>query len=302
MHISKLRRVWFSDPPPGNTPPAANPPANPPANQPTSIFAKEDTFEFVPGWQDKLPEELRPTAAKYQSLPALVKSYNELQKKLSTNSHPDAIKPPAADASDDDKTAFAKKLRFMLGASDKAEDYALQPAKAELKPYYEHEDAKAFLKMAHEKGWPKADAEAAVAWFAEKMAANDAKGDEMVKQHEKAYNDKLTEVFGAKKDQALVDAKRVVATIGSKDFTPDQLDVYPPELTIFLASLANSGAVSPKTLVSPEQFANKLSGIDMARDIQMNPNNPDHLAYITPSHPNHKAVVDRVLELNKQEG
>jgi len=279
--------------------PAGEPPADgadggtpPPADQ--SWFDPK-TLAFSEGWQDKLPEDfkdLRPTAAKYKTLPELVKANREAVQ-LATSKLDGYVKLPGKDAKPEEVVEFKKKLG--VPTDEKGYDFT-KPADEQIAKLYDAPEVADIRKLALDKGLTKDQAQGVVDLYISKKVDAEkafvAEGEKFIKE----YNDKIVEAWGDKKDQNLLDAKRVAVTIGGID--PNTLDTYPAELTLFLAKIAQGGVLKQDDLVSREQMGNKLKASDLARSIQTNKDDPEYEAYHDPNHPDHKRVFNKVLELN----
>lgn len=265
---------------------------DPPAEQP---WFDPKTLSFAEGWQDKLPEEhkdLRLTAAKYKTLPDLVKANREAVQ-MANSKLEGYIKMPGKDAKPEEIRAYYDKLG--VPADVKGYEFT-KPADAELAKLYDAPEIEEIRTVALAKGMTKDQAQSVVDLYVGKKAEAEksfmAEGEKFIKE----YQDKLTEVWGDKREANLLDAKRVAATIGGLD--PNALDTYPAELTLFLAKIAQGGLVKPDGLVTTEQLGNKIKPSDLAYDIQTNPKNPDYAAYHDPGHIDHKRVFAHVLDLN----
>lgn len=253
------------------------------------------TLSFTEGWQDKLPEEhkdLRLTAAKYKTLPDLVKANREAVQ-MANSKLEGYIKMPGKDAKPEEIRAYYDKL----GVPADAKGYEFtKPADAELAKLYDAPEIEEIRTVALAKGMTKDQAQSVVDLYVSKKVDADkafvAEGEKFIKE----YQDKLTEVWGDKREANLLDAKRVAATIGGID--PNTLDTYPAELTMFLAKIAQGGLVKPDGLVTAEQLSNKIKPSDLAYDIQTNPKNPEYDAYHDAGHINHEQVKRKVLDLN----
>jgi len=272
------------------TPPAGGV-TDPPAALP--LF-DEKTLTFREKWQDILPEDLRVTASKFTKLDDMAKSYANLEKMVGGKLEGYVKAPPAKDATPEQIAEYRKSI----GIPADAKEYEFtKPADEKLQKFYEGPNIEAIRELAVKGGFSKEQAQLVADLYATKEAEHTAS---LVSEGEKfvqAYDAEISKVFGDKKDAKLLDAKRVLVSMGNQ-LSPDELQFYPPAFTIFLAGLADSGAISPDKLVSREQIQNKVGTTDLAKDIQQNKSNPDHAAYWNQSDPRHKEVVAKVMKLN----
>jgi hypothetical protein len=243
---------------------------------------------FQPGWQDKLSEEYRPTAANYRDLPSLVKSLVET-KRMASGKLDGYIKVPGEGATPEEVAAYRK----AQGVPDAPDGYELKKPDGELGNFYNEEEVKAFAAKAAELGLTKAQAAGLM-----EMRLNISKEyDDREREEGRAFlaeRDKtFTEAWGTKKDAELVDAQRMLLTL-DHSLKPELVNFLEPKLVVALAAFAKK--LNPDTMVAKEQFENKLSPTSMSNDIVTNKSNPDYEAFHNPRHPNHAAVKQKVLD------
>jgi len=250
-------------------------------------FIGED-LSFTAGWQEKLPEELRPTAANYKDLPSLVKSLVHT-KQLASGKMDGYIKVPGEGATPEEVTAYRK----AQGVPDTPDAYELKKPEGELGNFYNEEEVKAFAAKAAELGLTKAQAAGLV-----EMRLNISKEyDDREREEGRAFlaeRDKVfTEAWGTKKDAELVDAQRMLLTL-DHTLKPELVNFLEPKLVVALAAFAKK--MNPDGMVSKERFENRLSPSSTSNDIITNPNNPDYKAFHDPRHANHATVKQKVLD------
>jgi hypothetical protein len=271
----------------GTPPPADPPPPSDPPPAEVKPLLGED-LSFAPGWQEKLPEEMRPTAANFKDLPSMVKSLIHT-KQLASGKMEGYIKVPGEGATPEEVAAYRK----AQGVPEKVEEYELKKPEGELGNFYNEEEVKAFAAKAAELGLTKAQAAGLM-----EMRLNIAKDyDDREREEGRTFiaeRDKtFTEAWGAKKDAELVDAQRMLLTL-DHSLKPELVNFLEPKLVVALAAFAKK--LNPDTMVSKEQFSNKLTASSQSQDIVGNPSNPDYAAFHDPRHPNHTAVKQKVLD------
>jgi hypothetical protein len=263
------------------------PPADPPPSDPPPSLLGED-LAFTPGWQDKLPEEMRPTAANYKDLPSLVKSLIHT-KQLASGKMEGYVKVPGEGATPEELAAFRK----VQGVPDSPDAYELKKPDGELGNFYNEEEVKAFAAKAAELGLTKTQAAALAEWRLGISKDYDDKereeGRTFIAERDKLFN----EAWGNKKEAELVDAQRMLLTL-DHSIDPKLVNFLEPKLVVALAAFAKK--LNPDTMVAKEQFENKLSPTSMSNDIVTNKSNPDYEAFHNPRHPNHAAVKQKVLD------
>ena len=258
--------------------------------KPRFHFIKDD-FTFEDGWQNNLPDAEfateKATLANYKSLPALAKALRESKTAAMAKA---GLKVPDEKSTPEERAAFAK----ALGVPDDPKEYGITKPEGELAQYFNEEAAAKFAATAKELGLTKPQAaklvEMQLAAYKEADAAQIALGQKQLTERDT----KLKEVWGAKVEEFSMDAQRVALTIG---LDPKELPYLPADVTIGLAKIA--ALISEDKMVGREQVHNKLTPASQGTDIISNKSNPDHEAYHTQSHPRHKEVVAKVLELMK---
>ncbi len=247
-----------------------------------------EDLSFTPGWQEKLPEEYRPTAANFKDLPSLMKSLVET-KRMASGKMEGYIKVPGEGATTEEVAAYRK----AQGVPDTPDGYELKKPEGELGNFYNEEEVKAFAAKAAELGLTKAQAAALAEW----RLGISKEFDDKEREEGRAFlaeRDKVfTENWGAKKDAELVDAQRMLLTL-DHSLDPKMVNFLEPKLVVALAAFAKK--LNPDTMVAKEQFENKLTPSSMSNDIVTNKSNPDYEAFHNPQHPNHKAVKQKVLD------
>lgn len=248
----------------------------------------DDKLSFTAGWQESLPEDLRPTAANYKDLPSLVKSLVHT-KQLASGKMDGYIKVPGEGATTEEVTAYRK----AQGVPDTPDAYELKKPEGELGNFYNEDEVKAFAAKAAELGLTKAQAAGLM-----DMRLNISKEyDDREREEGRTFlaeRDKVfTEAWGTKKDAELVDAQRMLLTL-DHSLDPKMVQFMEPKLVVALAAFAKK--LNPDTMVSKEKFENKLTPSSTSQDIISNPNNPDHKAFHDARHPNHAAVKQKVLD------
>lgn len=271
------------DPAPPADPP---PPSDPPPAEVKPLLGED--LSFAPGWQEKLPEEMRPTAANFKDLPSMVKSLIHT-KQLASGKMEGYIKVPGEGATPEEVAAYRK----AQGVPDAPDGYELKKPEGELGNFYNEEEVKAFAAKAAELGLTKAQAAALAEW---RMGIS-KEFDDKEREEGRAFlaeRDKVfTENWGAKKDAELVDAQRMLLAL-DHSLDPKMVNFLEPKLVVALAAFAKK--MNPDTMVSKEQFENKLTPSSLSNDIVTNKSNPDYEAFHNPQHPNHNAVKQKVLD------
>ena len=259
-----------------------------PADGGTPVSLLGDDLGFVQGWQEKLPADLQATAANFKTLPDLVKSLIHT-KQLASGKLDGYVKVPGADASAEDKAAFAK----VLGVPDKPEDYGFKKPDGELGNIYNEAQVTEFGKKAVELGLSKTQAEGLLQW---QLGLTKSYADSEIEEG-KTYlaerEAKLKEAFGTKVDAEVAEAQRVLATM-NPNIDIESVKTMDPQLVIGLATFAKR--MSPDSLVTVAAMGNKLSPTSAANDIISNPSNPDYAAWWDSTHINHAAVKAKVLD------
>lgn len=285
----KWHNQWEQQNMEGDAPPPADAPLPADAPPPADIkpLLGED-LAFSPGWQDKLPEDMRPTAANYKDLPSLVKSLIHT-KQLASGKMDGYIKVPGNDATPEEISAYRK----AQGVPEKVEDYELTKPEGELGNFYNEEEVKAFATKAAELGLTKAQAAGLI-----EMRLNIAKGyDDKEREEGRTFlaeRDKvLNEAWGNKKEAELVDAQRMLLTL-DHSLDPKMVQFMEPKLVVALAAFAKK--LNQDDMVSRERFSNMLAPSSASQDIIANPDNPDYKAFHDARHPNHAAVKQKVLD------
>jgi hypothetical protein len=235
---------------------------------------------------------LQPSAAKFKNLTDFVKSYKHAEQTMSGKLD-GYIKPPAADATPEDRNAFLKSIG--IAAPEKPEDYALKPE--DNSPHaaaYNAEHAKAAEKLFHGIGLTGEQAKALFNFQLEASAA--AMADEAREGREflDTRTKELNQMFGQNASAAVTKAKQMYATIDPNADLTD-VDILGASFVAGLARLADR--LSPDILANQQQIGNKLSGSAQAMDIISNPSNADYAAYHDNMHPQHKAITAKVLAL-----
>ena len=235
-----------------------------------------------------MPEELRATGGNYKTLPELTKALREAKQALSGKVE-GMVKVPGENATEAEKLAFAK----ALGVPASATDYKIAKPDGELGNFFNEKEANEFAIEAHKLGLTPAQANGLLAWrlnVAKSMDdAERADGQKYLAERE----DTLKKAWGNHYDQEMVNAQRMLATM-DHTLGKEDLQFLPAKLVIALASMTHK--LSPDTLVTQAAVHNRMSPRDVSNDIISNKNNPDHEAYHNSTHPNHQAVVAKVLE------
>lgn len=247
-----------------------------------------EDFSFRQGWQEVLPEEYRATGANFKSLPDVMKSLVET-KRLASGKLEGMVKLPGEGATPEELAAFHR----ALGVPEKPEDYGLTKPEGEAAKLWNEEEVNAFLKEAHSKGIPKAQAEWLVNYQITQRAAAMQKEMEEGRAFMQQRDAELRAAFGNNAEKEMNAAKRVLMTI-DPSYNLDEMQFLPAKLVIGLASFARK--MHPDTLVSETQFNNQLKPSDVGTAIISDPTNPDYKAYHDPVHPQHEAVVKKVLD------
>lgn len=259
-----------------------------PTPDPTPAPLIGEDFSFRAGWQEVLPEEHRATAANFKSLPDVVKSLVET-KRLASGKLEGMIKLPGENATPEEISAFNR----ARGVPEKPEDYGLAKPEGEIGKLWSDEAVSAFVKEAHAKGLSKAETQWLIEYQLNQQHQTLQKDLEEGRKFNEARDAELKSAFGPRVEQEMNDAKRVLLTI-DPTFNLEDVQFLPAKLVIGLASFAKK--MNPDTLVSQTQFNNRLSPSDMGTDIISNPSNPDYAAYHDATHPQHAAIVKRVLD------
>jgi hypothetical protein len=255
-------------------------------NTPPPLLGED--LSFTPGWQEKLPEEYRPTAANFKDLPSLMKSLVET-KRMASGKLEGYIKVPGESATPEELAAYRK----AQGVPDSPDAYELKKPEGELGNYYNEEEVKAFAAKAAELGLTKQQAAALAEWRLNISKDYDDKEREEGRAFLAERDKVFTEAWGGKKEAELVDAQRMLLTL-DHSLKPELVNFLEPKLVVALAAFAKK--LNPDTMVAKEQFENKLSPTSMSNDIVTNKSNPDYEAFHNPRHPNHAAVKQKVLD------
>lgn len=265
-----------------------------PADNPWSGLVG-DGGSFREGWQETLPEDLRPSASNFKDLPTLVKAFQDNQRAARAKTE-GMVRVPCADATPEDIAAF----RRAQGIPDAPDGYGLKDVKAPEGIAFDEAKLAAFATKAHELGLHPKAAQELLAWHAQDTALAMQAQQQQYQQAVEADNARLKEVFGSHYEAKMTDFARVSQALGIDPKAVQGGDLTPSDVVIALAKLAPMFA--PDKLPSAESVSNALSPGDQARDIQTNPNNPLYAAYRDSAHPNHKMALDQVMSLLQRAG
>lgn len=232
--------------------------------------------------------------SKYKDLPGLIKVAEDSRRQLSQRMD-GYVKLPGEDASDEEIAAYREKV----GIPEAADGYEFTlPEHVQIPQGIEvtAERQDAFAEFAHEAGLTKQQAERAFSFLVESELRD---YDALQRENEtaaEADRKELHDVWGADYESRLHDAKRVASSYGIDPNDP-VLDL--PRVAMAFAGIASSISESKLTNV-PTQAADLSYGAQ-AKDIIRNESNPEHDAYHDRSHPQHNAVVQKVLELQRRQ-
>lgn len=274
-------------------PPAgqAAPPATPPA-----IFG-ETPGQFAPEWFRHVPgmEEYAATAANFTDLPNVFKSLRHATAMASGKA---GIKPLAADANEEQRTAWDAEVRKLLGVPDKGdiEAYALKPA--ELPPGTQWNEARAqkLAEAAHAHGMtPKQAAAMQGLYLAIQEEETAAEAERYKAGFEKEQAD-LKAAFGDKLNSTINSAQRAALAL---NIPADVLDPQSPNFmalssTQLIQTFAKLSEALGESRLPSANAVQHLSPQDQAADIINNPANPLHAAFHRGDQ-NANATVDRLL-------
>lgn len=279
----------MSDQTVNETPPVA--PTPPPAAGPYSGFVGDDG-SFAADWADKLPEDLRPYApsvATYKNLPELVKGHGELKKRLGAP----GVKVPGEGATPEEVTAF----RRAIGAPDTPDGYGLGKAPEGFQGEYDAETGQKLAGLLHKHHANPALAKELIALDLERAKVWQEASEREQAEYDSAESAKLTKAWGVDQDRGWEEAKKAAGAFG---IDLDKATVA--DLAIGFrkayAALAEDGSARKALGLTEDSLA--LMGnnpMTRAEDIQCNPENPLHAAYVDERHPNHQAVRSQVHRL-----
>ena len=285
--------------PPAPTPaPPAPPTPEPPQAQPwhAALFA-DDSGKFAPDWTSKLPESLgdyRAMAAQYPDLATLLKSHRDNMQAARSK----GLKLPGEHATPEEQQAFQAELRKVRGAPETPDAYDI-PAPEGLPEGTDWKTATAeFRAVAHELGLTPAEAQRLAAFDMQRQKAAQDQAAQMRQGFIEADQAELRKRHGDNANAILSEARQAAA-----EYLP--AEAFDPTSDAFIGVAAVDAFAALATKLRPAghipapSVAN-LSPADLARDIQTNPNNPDHAAFISSSHPRHSAVAAKVTALWKQ--
>lgn len=245
--------------------------------------------KFKEGWQNELPkeyDELKPTLANFRDFHSFSKSHRDNM--TAARSKLDGmVKVPGADATAEEKAAFAK----ALGVPDDAKGYDFSKIALPDGVTAEQIGLDKFAEIAHKTGAPPGVAAEFAAAFVNHLGEQREQfrkeGQEFLAKSETT----LRNAFGSNYEKRMQDAQRAASSLG---VNPDLLKVLEPEVTLAFARVTEM--VSEDKLISPNQFQNKLSPQSQADAIRNDVNGP----YWNPAHPQHKEYVARLNELMAQ--
>jgi hypothetical protein len=259
--------------------------------QQTPVPLISDDLTFRDGWQETLTEEHRAEAAKFKTLPDLIKSYRHWQT-IASGKLDGMVKVPGEGATPEEVAAFNR----ARGVPDKLEDYGITKPEGEMAKLWNEDQVNTFLKEAHTMGLNKEQAAKLVQYQLTQQhavaSAEEAEGRKFMEEREAT----IKAAFGNRTDTEMNDARRLMLTI-DPTFKLEDMSFLPANLVIGLAGFAKK--LNPDTMVSQTQFQNKLTPTNVGTDIITNPNNADYAAYHDATHPQHEAVVKKVLDLHK---
>lgn len=284
--------------PPPAAPPATPPPAEPPPQQPwhAALFADE-SGKFAPDWTSKLPETLgdfRAMAAQYPDLGTLLKSHRDNMQAARSK----GLKLPGEHATPEEVTAFQQELRKVRGAPDSPDAYQLQKPDGLPDGTDWNAETAEFRAVSHELGLTPAEAQRLAAFDLQRQQAAIDKAAQIRQQFIDADQAEIRKRFGDNANSVLAEAKAAAA-----EYLPAEAFDPTHDAFIGVAAVDAFAQLAAKLRPAghiPAPATTNLSAADLARDIQTNPNNPDHAAFCNSSHPRHAAVAAKVTDLWKR--
>lgn len=262
-----------------------------------SVFSEGLTFRkdwFQDYAEDPAFSPYLNSLSKYKDLPGLIKVAEDSRRQLSQRMD-GYVKLPGEDASDDEISAYREKVGIpseIDGYEFSLPDGVSIPEGIEVTA----ERQEAFAEFAHKAGLTKQQANDAFGFLVESELQDYGSLQKENEAAAEADRKELREVWGADYESRQQDARRVAASFGIDPSDP-VLDL--PRVAMAFAGVASSIAESKLTNV-PAQPAH-LSYGSQAKDIIRNESNPEHEAYHDRSHPQHNAVVQKVLELQRRQ-
>jgi hypothetical protein len=244
---------------------------------------------------ENLPEELVPFKDIFKKYPAIDGIFGALGN-AQTLIGKKGLMPLPADASDEVKAEHHERLREVLGVPEKAEGYAIQKPDNVPDEVWDPEAIKEAQVIAHKHNLPPEGMRELVQWDADralKLAeAQEAEVQKGITESKAA----MEAEFGADTERRRLQAQALANKVG--------IDIHDSvlgnrgDIIIGLAKVAALLGEDKIGLPEGAGSGNESPGAQ-ARDIIMNSDNPLHEAYHGTNHPNHKAALAKVTELNK---
>jgi hypothetical protein len=227
--------------------------------------------EFGENWLDRLPADLQDSKqilGQFKDIDGALKTLVSQQRLLGKKA--EAVLIPKDDASPEEVAAF----RAKLGVPENADAYSLKPKDLPVGMEWNDTQAKDYNAFAHSLGLTPAQAEAHLAYEAQREQTL-AQGKQLeAKAEYDASMKELAEAWGDKFDNNKVAAIRVAKTLG---LDPNTKGLKDPAVVIALERVRH--LISDDKIVSSDSSATVQVGKTRAMDIMTNPSNPMHSKY-----------------------
>lgn len=291
-----------ADSPTSSDPTPSSQPAEPTSPTSSGILA-DDGLTFRENWFEAFNDHevlgnYLSSLPKYKDVPGLIKAAEDSRKQLSQRMD-GYVKLPGEDATDEDRAAY----RMKMGIPDSAEGYDLKLSEDFALPEgveITDEKKRAFADFAAKEGLSAKQAEAAFNFMAQ---SESREYEALIAQDDAdlASADKeLREAFGENYEAKMNDAKKLGASYGIPMEHPI---LQIPVVAKALAGISDDLGQRTKEaiLTDVQSKAGNLSYGSQAKDIIRNQSNPEHDAYHDRTHPQHNAVVQKVLDLQRRQ-
>lgn len=237
-------------------------------------FLVGEDWSFQPDWTTKLPEEMgdsRASMAKFKSLDEMAKAHIALEQKLGSKENMVSI--PTEKSNPEQVAAYRK----AMGVPEKVEDYKLTPEKfPEGVAPWPKELIAPFEAIAHKHNIPPAAMKEFVAENLRQSQMGIQAQAQNMAAHVEAGQKQLQTEWGSEYPKNIDLAKAAARTVGVDVNTPGFTD---PNVVKAFVALAKK--------ISDDQFVSEngttggstLTGKNLAKDIQGNPENPLNAKY-----------------------
>lgn len=237
----------------------------------------DDKGNFKPGWDQGLPDDLKPSAAslaKYPNPLELLRGTANAQKLIGQKA---TLTPPAPDAAPEVVAKYNESIRAALGVPAKVEDYKITPPAGLPEGVKVNEaELKDFTALAHSLNIPPAAAAKLMEFDVKRMAALQQNGQAMLDEFVKGQEAELKKDWGNDFEANLGKAAKAAQMFGF-DLNDGELG---NNAKFVKAMFTASNLIAPDRLVGSDKTGVVMDGKAQAEDIRRNANNPWHKAYL----------------------